>query len=116
MSLCTSEVELDHLEVRDPDGRLGDSLLVVVVPLAPQPLGLVPNLNEVLVILNHDVVLVKLAVHVGLGPALQADICYLSSNILVTVLIICIHPKIYFWTVHTKKLRLMFPEAKMGEK
>ena len=92
----TSEVELNHLEVRDPDGRLGDSLLVVVVPLAAQPLGLVPDLDEVLVILNHDVVLVKLAVHVGLGPALQVDVCYyLLSNILVTVLIICIHPKIF---------------------
>ena len=69
----TSEVELNNLEVRDPNGRLGDSLLVVVVPLAPQPLGLVPHLDEVLVVLNHDVVLVKLAVHVGLGPALQVD-------------------------------------------
>lgn len=95
LDIFTSEVELDHLEVRDPDGGLGDPLLVVVVPLAPQPLGLVPDLDEVLVILDHDVVLVKLAVHVRLGPALQvvfvsyhltfwsrgADYLYLSKNI-----------------------------------
>ena len=69
--ILTSEVELDHLEVGDSDGRLGDPLLVVVVPLAAQPLGLVPDLDEVLVVLNHDVVLVKLPVHVGLRPALK---------------------------------------------
>ena len=66
----TSEVELNDFDVRDPDGRFGDTLLVVIVPLTPQPLRLVPHLNEVLVILDYNVVLVKAAVEVGLGPAL----------------------------------------------
>ena len=112
----TSEVELNNLEVRDPDGRLGDSLLVVVVPLAAQPLGLVPHLDEVLVILNHDVVLVKLAVHVGLGPALQVD-----RDLLFTIQhsghgTDYLYPSKNISGLHTKKLRLMFPGAKMGEK
>ena len=67
----TSEVELDHLEVGDSDGRLGDPLLVVVVPLAAEPLGLVPHLDQVLVVLDHDVVLVKLSIHVWLGATLH---------------------------------------------
>ena len=69
----TPEVQLHHLKVRDPDGGLGDALLVVVVPLAPQPLGLIPHLNQVLVVLDHDVVLVELPVHIRLGSALQFD-------------------------------------------
>ena len=74
--VLTSEIQLHHLQVRHSDGRLGDPLLVVVVPLAPESLGLVPDLDEVLVVLDHDVVLVKLSVHVGLRPALkQTEYC-----------------------------------------
>ena len=115
MALDTSEVELDNLEVWDPDGRLGDPLLVVVVPLAPEPLGLVPDLDEVLVILDHDVVLVKLAVHVRLGPALQ-------------VLFVSYHPT--FWSrgadylypsknisgLHTQKTEINVPWGQNGRK
>ena len=97
----TSEVELDHLEVRDPDGRLGDPLLVVVVPLAPEPLGLVPDLNEVLVILDHDVVLVKLAVHVRLGPALQVVFVNGVYYSIVTRGRLFVSIRKYFWTAHT---------------
>ena len=39
------EVELDDVDVGDADRRLRHSLLVVVVPLAPQPLRLVPHLR-----------------------------------------------------------------------
>ena len=39
------EVEFDDVNVGDADGGLGDALLVVVVPLAPQPLRLVPHLR-----------------------------------------------------------------------
>ena len=67
----TSEIELDNLNVRDSDGRFGDPLLVVVVPLAPEPLCLVPHLYEVLVVLDDDVVLIELAIHVWLGAALN---------------------------------------------
>ena len=52
-----------------PDRRLwsvaSSPLLVIVVPLAPQPLGFVPDLDEVLVVLNDDGVLVELSVEIG---------------------------------------------------
>jgi len=65
----TPEVQLYDVQVGDDHGRLGRGLLVVVVPLAPQPLGLVPHLQQVLVVLHHHRVLVELAVQVGLGAA-----------------------------------------------
>ena len=40
------EVELDDVDVGDADRRLRHSLLVVVVPLAAQPLCLVPHLLD----------------------------------------------------------------------
>ena len=61
----TSEIELDDLDIGDPDWRFRDSLLVIVVPFAAQPLSLVPDLDEILIVLNDDVVLVELAVEVG---------------------------------------------------
>ncbi len=37
----------------------------------PEPFGLVPDLDEVLVVLDHNVVLVELPVHVRLRSALE---------------------------------------------
>ena len=69
--LLTPEVKLHHLKVGHPDRGLGDALLVVIVPLAPQPLRLIPDLNQVLVILDHNVVFIKLAIHVWLSSTLK---------------------------------------------
>ena len=41
-----------------------------ILPFAAQPLGLVPDLDEVLIVLYDDVVLVELSVEVRLGAAL----------------------------------------------
>ncbi len=65
----TLEVELDDFEVGDDHGRLGSRLLVVGEPLAPQPLGLVPGLDEVRVVLDDDRVLVEPSVEVRLRAA-----------------------------------------------
>ncbi len=71
--ICTSEIELDDFEVGDDHGRLGGRLLVVVVPLAAEPFGLVPDFDELLVVLDDDRVLVELALGVRLGPAPVVD-------------------------------------------
>lgn len=65
----TSEVQLYHVEVRDNHRRLRRGFLVIVEPFAPQPLSLVPNLQQVLVVLHDHRVLVKLPVHVRLRSA-----------------------------------------------
>jgi len=69
----TSEVELDDFEIGDDHGRFGGRLLVVVVPLAAEPLGLVPDLDQLLVVLDDDRVLVEFALGVRLGPAAVVD-------------------------------------------
>ena len=40
-------------------------------PTVPESLGLVPDLDEILVVLDHNVVLVELPVHVRLCTALN---------------------------------------------
>lgn len=69
VDVVTPEVELDDVEVGDHHRRLGRGLLVVVEPLAAQPLGFVPHLQQIAVVLDHHGVLVELAVQVGLGAA-----------------------------------------------
>ncbi len=62
----TSEVEFHNFEVRNNHGWLSSRLLVVVVPLATQALGLIPNFNQLFVILHHYCVLVELALGIWL--------------------------------------------------
>jgi hypothetical protein len=69
VDVVAAEVELDDVEVGDHHRRLGGRFLVVVEPLAAQPLRLVPNLEQIPVVLDHHRVLVELAVQVGLGAA-----------------------------------------------
>ena len=65
----TSEIKLHHFNIGNSNGRFGDSLFVVVVPFASQPFGLIPDLNQILVVLNDDIVLVEAAVQVRLRTA-----------------------------------------------
>ena len=46
VDIVPAEVELDDVDVGDADRRLRHPFLVVVVPLAPQPLCLVPHLLD----------------------------------------------------------------------
>lgn len=65
----TSEVELNHVEIGNYHRRFRRGFLVIVEPLAAQTLRLVPNLEQVLVVLDDDCVLVELTVHVRLRAA-----------------------------------------------
>lgn len=92
----TSKIELHHLDVRYPDWRLGDTLLVVVVPFTPQALRLVPDFDEVLIVLNHDVVFVEFSIQVRLGAALVVQdvklvlgLACLRGHVYAVVLINC---------------------------
>lgn len=68
-AICTSEVQLDNVEVGDDHRRLRGSFLVVVEPFAAQPFRLIPHLQQILIVLHDDGVLVELSVQVGLGAA-----------------------------------------------
>lgn len=67
--LLTPEVELNHLEIGDSNWWLGNALFVIIVPFATQSFGLIPNLDQVLVVLDNNVVLVESAIQIGFGSA-----------------------------------------------
>lgn len=67
--ICTSEVELDNIQIRDDHRRFGGSLLVVVEPFTSQPLRLVPHFQQILIVLHNDRVFVELAVQIWLSSA-----------------------------------------------
>ena len=76
----TSEVELDDFQIADDHRRLGGRLLVIVVPLAAEPFGLVPHLDQLLVVLDHHRVLVELALGVRFGTWTSTHRFNIQSN------------------------------------
>lgn len=72
-SLLASEIEFDHFQIGDDHRWFCGRLFVIVVPLASQTFGFVPNFNQLFVVLNDNCILVEFAFGVRFGPASVVD-------------------------------------------
>lgn len=62
--LCTSKIQLNNIQVSDNHWRFWSSFLIVIEPLASQPFSLIPNFQQIFVILHHNRIFIELSVQI----------------------------------------------------